>query len=365
MSVRLIRRTAAAAVALAALATALPASAGAPSAPATLSAAPNYRAQAAKAAGWQGSQLTKGRIHNGQYNSDDWGLTVDTGLMLAADGTQPRRLARLEQAVRNHYRDYTGSGGEKYSGAVAKTLVFVRVMRDSVRDFGGVNVRRELLGLMAPSGRFRDASKYGDYSNVLGQSYALIGLARTGGVPQIAVHYLLKERCQPGYFRLKELGGTTCGQRSAPDVDATALALQALVAARQHGAHVRAGLIRGTADWLVSAQRRNGSFGGGASTAAPNTNSTGLAANALAATRRTRAQVRAARWVSGLQITRDKAAGGPARTDVGAIAYNRSALREALANGITSATRDQFRRATPQAYFALAPAPLNSLRAPR
>jgi hypothetical protein len=335
------------------------------SAPSTLTASPGYPAKAALAARWQGSQLSKGRIYNRQYQFNDWGLTVDTGLTLAADGSEPARLARLEQAVRNHYRSYTGRGSEKYSGAVGKTLVFVRVTREHPRNFGGVNVRRELLRLMVDSGRFRDVSQYGDSSNVLGQSYGVIGLARTGGVPQKAVSYLLKERCRGGYFRLKEVNGTTCGPKSAPDVDATALALQALVAARRHGASVRARTVRRTADWLVSAQHRNGSFGGGASTSAPNTNSTGLAANALAAVGRHRARLRAAGWVAGLQITRAKAAGGPARTDVGAIAYDRAALRQALAHGISKATRDQFRRATPQAYFALAPAPLSSLRAPR
>jgi hypothetical protein len=285
--------------------------------------------------------------------------------MLAADGSRPRRLARLEQAVRNHYRDYTGSGGDRYAGAIAKTLVFVRVVRDDPRDFGNVNVRRQLLRRMADSGRFRDVSSYGDNSNAIGQSYAVIGLVRTGGVPQVAVRYLLRERCRAGYFRLKELGGTRCGARSAPDVDATALALQALVAARQHGAQVRLRVIRRTADWLVGVQHRNGSFAGGASTAAPNTNSTGVAANALAAVGRHRARLRAAGWVASLQITRAKAGSGPARTDVGAIAYDRTALRQALSNGITKTTRDQFRRATAQAYFALAPAPLSSLRAPR
>jgi hypothetical protein len=200
---------------------------------------------------------------------------------------------------------------------------------------------------------------------VIGQSYAVIGLARSGGVPDAAVRYLLKERCRSGYFRLKESGNSTCGRKSPADVDATALALQALIAARGHGAHVRARVIHGTADWLAAAQHRNGSFGGGASTAAPNTNSTGLAANALSAAGRHRARLAAAQWVAHLQITRKRAHHGPVRTDLGAIAYRPAGLKRALSGGIGRRQRDQFRRATPQAYFALAPAPLNSLLAPR
>lgn len=367
MSLRTLRRAALAAVSLATVASGFPAQA-APSTTMIAKAPSHFAGRAAVAARWQAGQLRHGRIHNGQYDFNDWGLTVDTGFMLAADGNHPAALARLEQSVRNHYGDYTGTNGSKSAGAVAKTLVLVRVLRAHPKDFGGVNVRRQLQRRMAASGRFRDAKPTPsslDYSNVIGQSYGVIGLARSGGVPQIAVDYLLKERCRSGYFRLKEAGNTACGRRSTPDVDATALALQALFAARQHGAQVRARVIRRTADWLVSAQHRNGSFGGGASTSAPNTNSTGLAANALSAAGRQQARLRAAGWVARLQITKRRAGNGAAKSDVGAIAYRRAALKRALRAGIGLKRRDQFRRATPQAYFALAPAPLNSLRAPR
>ena len=326
---------------------------------------PRYQHRAALAARWQANQLTRGRIHNGQFDFDDWGLTVDTGLMLAADGTHPAQLTRLTRAVRNHYTDYTGTGATKYAGAVAKTLVFVKVTRHNSRTFGGVDVRAQLMNRIAKSGRLSDKGA-ADSSNAISQSYGVIGLSRTGGVPQRVVDYLLKQRCAAGYFRLQEVPRTTCRRSTdAPDVDATALAVQALLSARRHGATVPRKAITGTAAWLVSAQRRNGSFGGGSSTGKSNSNSTGLAANALAATGHRAARMRAADWVAKLQITRAKASGGPARTDIGAVAYRPPALRKALENGIGVKKRDQFRRATPQAYFALAPAPLNDLLAPK
>lgn len=368
MSTRILRRAAVVAVSVATLATALPAQAVATSAPPaslTSSAAPDYQQRATLAARWQASQLSRGRIHNGQFDFDDWGLTVDTGLMLAADGTHPAQLKGLEQAVRNHYADYTGSGGAKYAGAIAKVLVFAKVTREKPRNFGGVNVRAQLLRRMAKSGRLSDKAAT-DYSNVIGQSYGVIGLSRTGGVPQAAVDFLLRQRCAPGFFRLYPVSGQTCRRSdSAPDVDATALAVQALLSARQHGATVPAGVIAESAGWLVSVQRRNGSFGGGFGTENSNSNSTGLAANALAATDHRVARMHAADWVARLQITRAKASGGPARTDIGAIAYRPAALHRALKNGISVTKRDQFRRATPQAYFALDPAPLNTLLTPR
>jgi hypothetical protein len=354
-----------AALAIAPSAQGLPSSSSSSSSTTASLASPRYQHRAALAARWQASQLTQGRIHNGQFDFDDWGLTVDTGLMLAAEGSHPAQLARLTKAVRNHYTDYTGTGAAKYAGAVAKTLVFVKVTRHNSRTFGGVNVRAELMNRIAKSGRLSDKGT-ADSSNVISQAYGVIGLSRTGGVPQRVVDYLLKQRCAAGYFRLQEVPHTACRRSTdSPDVDATALALQALLSARHHGATVSRKAITGTAAWLVSAQRANGSFGGGSTTGKSNSNSTGLAANALAATGHRAARMRAADWVARLQILRAKAASGPARTDIGAVAYRPPALREALETGIGVKKRDQFRRATPQAYFALAPAPLNDLLAPK
>lgn len=366
MSGRLLRRTALATVSLALLTVPLPASAAAaPSRAARI----DYHHRVVLAARWQVTQLTAGHIHNGQFNYNDWGLTVDTGLMLAADGHHPVALHRLERAVRRHYSDYTSVGGDRYAGAIAKTLVFIRTMRANASNFGGADVRAQLLHLKvnagADRGRFSDSGT-SDYSNVLGQSYAVIGLARTGGVPQSAVDFLLHQRCGAGFFRLDPVSGKTCHQSgSAPDIDATALAIQALLSARQHGAAVPKGIISESATWLVHAQRRNGSFGGGLTTEASNSNSTGLAANALAATGHRTARLQAARWVSRLQVTRVRAGNGPARRDVGAIAYRRAPLQRALRHGIGTQKRDQFRRATPQASYAFAPAPLTKLVAPR
>ncbi len=366
MSVPLLRRTAVAAVSLALLAVPVPASAA--TAP-PRAAGIDYHHRAGLAARWQVSQLTAGHIHNGQYNFNDWGLTVDTGLMLAADGNHPAALHRLKGAVRRHYTDYTSPSRGRSAGAIAKTLLFIRAIRADTKNFGGVDVRAQLLHLKVNSGpdrgRFSDSAT-SDYSNVLGQSYAVIGLARTGGVPQSAVDFLLHQRCVAGFFRLDPVTGKTCHQsHSAPDIDATALAIQALLSARQHGATVPKGIIAESATWLVHAQRRNGSFGGGLTTEASNSNSTGLAANALAATGHRSARLQAARWVSRLQITRARAGNGPARTEIGAIAYRRAALQRALKHGIGTQKRDQFRRATPQAYYAFAPAPFTTLVAPR
>jgi hypothetical protein len=118
------------------------------------------------------------------------------------------------------------------------------------------------------------------------------------------------------------------------------------------------------AAWLTKAQHKNGSWGGGTTTPGPNTNSTGIAAQALGTLAGHRDEVRKARgYVASMQLTPKRAHGRTAR-DLGAIAYNRAALRKALKNGIQKVERDQFRRASAQAIFAFLDRPLLTLRVP-
>lgn len=353
-----LRTTSAAAIVLALGLTALPAQA-----------ATGYKASGTRAAVWQGTQLKSGHIPGFTPGNPDWGLTIDTGFMLAADGTQPSVLATVEKVVAGHVLAYAVYQGDTASGAMAKSLVASEVFGDDPQSFGGLNVRKRVLKLVAPAsagfeqGRLRDTGKT-DYSNVFGQAYGAIGLARSGSVPQAVVDYLLKQRCTAGYFHVFETVGKTCDQTGdGSDTDATALALQALVAAKADGATVDAAVISRTADWLVSAQKADGSFGGGSTTPASNANSTGLAAEALFATGRTTAVHKAAAWVASVQITAKNAGSGPAKPDIGAIAYDAATLKDGLANGL-GGNRSQWWRSTPQAFFALNPVPLGTLTAP-
>jgi hypothetical protein len=365
MSVRLPGRAAAAAVSLL-----LTASLGLID-DGTALAAPAAKSPRAKtAAAWLDSQVSRGRIHNGEFNFDDWGLTIDTALALTAAGGHHKTRRHMTRAIRRHYfTDYATFSGHGVAGSMAKSLVAAEVLGKNPRTFGGHNVRREVLALVAPAsagfeaGRVRDGGA-SDFSNTFAQAYATIGLARSGKVPQRIVDYLLKQQCSGGYFRLTEVAGSTCDQsRGKPDVDATALAVQGLLAATKDGAAVPPNAVRRATRWLADAQRKNGSWTGGTTTRGPNTNSTGLAAQALRAAHGHRAEIgKAAAYVKRLQLTR-KRAHGPAAKDIGAIAYNREGLRSAR-DGIQKVERDQFRRATAQAIFALVPKPLTVLRAP-
>ncbi len=331
--------------------------------------ATNFKAKGHLAALWQASQLRHGRMPGFSPGYPDWGLTIDTAFMLAAEGTQRTALARVESAVSHHVLDYAVYRGDTSSGAMAKALLVSEVLNADPTHFGGLNLRRRVLKLVAPpsagfeAGRLRDTGKT-DYSNVFGQSYGTLGLVRSGRVPQDVVDYLLKQRCADGYFRLYITAGETCDQSgSDPDVDATALALQALIAAKAGGATVTHQTILGTTSWLISVQSADGSYSEDASDRAPSSNSTGLAANALIATGHVSPRLKAAAYVFDMELTGPKVGQGPARKDIGAIAFDRAALKDAIAHGLGD-SRPQWWRVAPQACFALVPAPLGTLTAP-
>jgi hypothetical protein len=247
-----------------------------------------------------------------------------------------------------------------YAGSVAKALVFAQVSGGNPRSFGGVDLVKRLskrVSTEAPTaGRIKDKSSFGDFANTIGQAYAARGLAAAQSPKADEVlGFLLQQQCALGYFRLnfapedKPKQGCDAGnpqKTSAPDTDATAIALLNLLALpRPTRAVTRA--IDNASDWLIGSQARNGSFGGGPSTEAPNANSTGLAGWALGAAGACRVANHAARWVYGLQL-------GGLKHDNGAVAYDKAAYRAANANdGIDDSQLDQFRRATAQAAPAL------------
>jgi len=332
--------------------------------------------RSALATDWQADELSNGAMVNDQFDFVDYGLTIDTLFSLAADGRKLRYINRIGTRLERKAEEYTTFGGTRFAGATAKLLVAAKVLREPVRDFGDRNRRLDVLRLMAgraagsEHGRIRDSSARGggtDFSNNIGQSYGVIGLSRTGGVPRPVVTYLLKQQCANGGFRQDPVVGKSCvrsGGRSS--VDTTSLALQALLTAKQQGgARVPGTRIVRATRYLVRQQKDNGSFTLGKAQGPSNANSTGLAAQALRTASRPGPAAATRPWMRTVQIVRAEAGDGPARRDIGAIAFTRGALQVALETGITPATRDQFRRATAQAVFAFTPVGLDQLAVPR
>ncbi|WP_187366677.1 hypothetical protein [Nocardioides dongxiaopingii] len=304
----------------------------------------------------------------------DWGLTVDTLWALYAAGTGRAATRGIVDALDRDAGDYLGvplfgDAGARRAGQTAKVLLAAVVAGRDPRSFGRVmradgslaggryDLRRETLSLVARRGpqvgRVRDRGVGIDNTNTFSQSLAVIALARSGGVPAVAVDYLLRQQCGAGYFRMFDRDDRTCDQDAdAADGDGTALGLQALMAARAHGVTGLDDEIERGVAWLLRVQRRDGSFGGGTGTEGSNANSTGLVAQTLAAAGRRPAFRRAQAFVRSLSVVPAPRT-GPLATERGAIAYDAGSLATARASGITG--RDQWRRATTQAIFALAP----------
>jgi hypothetical protein len=326
------------------------------------------RTPAGDSAHWLAGQLHHGVVHNGQFNFDDYGLSIDTATALRAIGGHPTAVKRTRTAMKHHVSDYTTDASfgltDVFAGAIAKLLVFAQATGGGARQFGGADLVSALDDRVVKGGtargRIQDAvdpsNTFGDSANAIGQVLAVRGLlgAHDRLAPR-ALRYLLLQQCGKGYFRL-ELGKVSsahqgCTKKSPADSDVTSLAVIELWKYRHgHGA-LRAALAEAVA-WLARHQEANGSFGGGPTTSAPNANSTGLAGWALGVTATCGRARSAAQWLAQHQV-RGKLAGTKLAGERGAVAYNHRAMRLAQTHGITKVTRDQWRRATAQAGPAL------------
>lgn len=359
-------RTALSGLALTVAATALaqpllaPAAQAAPDAPATGS--------ARAGTGWLATQLTDGVIHNDQYDFDDYGLTVDIGISMDEVGGDQALVRQIRQAMASRVDSYVsdvdyGSPDNLYSGSLAKVLVFAQVSGADPRAYGGYDLVAQVEDRVTTSGpsRGRLADRLGgaDYANSFGQAFAARGLA-VAGSPRAAdvTDFLLKQQCSAGFFRIffnsdpSSPDQGCADDRDGIDTDTTALVVSQLAKIPARSQQVDTAIAKAV-DWLAATQRADGSFVGSEFTPDPNTNSTGLAATALATTGRCEEAGRAAEWVSSLQVGAEPA-GSPLAGEEGALPYSADALAAARTSGITVETRDQWRRATVQAVAGLA-----------
>lgn len=296
---------------------------------------------------WLGSQLTAGVLVDPQYDFANFGPTIDVLLAAHQLGEQQPTQDAIVAALEADPTAYVGSGGESYAGSYGKLATAVEAVGGNLAAFGGLDVLGGLEDLVtaggAADGRVSDASAYGDYSSTITQAWAVRGLAgASSSLADEALAYLLKQQCADGSFRsaLADAQCTTGGD----DVDSTALAVEALVAA---GAPGEAALGR-AGFWLSTAQHSDGSFSDPA-----NANSTGLASQALAHVGAAAAARAGAGWLYAHVVTAKNAEGTPLAKEVGAIAYDDETLTAARTDGITDATRTKWMVAATQAVVAL------------
>jgi len=301
------------------------------------------RDRADAAAGWLGRQLDDDSFLIVGDFGPDYGLTADTVLALYAAKVGRGAARRATKALKHNVLAYTGGGdpAEYYAGAFAKLLNVAAAHGNDPRGFGP-SARSDLITQLtalecglptrddcaaADKGRFSDISQYGDFSNMITQSLALIGLGRTtqAGPSRASVGFLVDQQCANGAFP-EGFGDATC----TGSVDATGFAVQALVADGTPAALAAAEQAGG---WLAAQQHRNGSFTGNGTR---NANSTALAAQAFEALDRTQRARKARLFLRSLQVR----CGGE-REDRGLVRYNRAGTGDPV-------------RATAQAVPALA-----------
>lgn len=327
------------------------------------------------AADWLAGELTNG-LMVGKFGPD-FGLTIDTGLALSSVGNGPA-LAAINAAFEPRVAEYVGDGTkESYAGPLAKAATFARAAKENPTSYGNVNLVTRLeertadASAGATAGRISDKSAFGDFTNVVGQSYAVRALSLANSQEAGAARdFLLKQQCPSGFFRLNFDKAASPNQSCAEgvagseaDPDATSIAVINLVASRDNSPAVRDALAR-AGSWLATRQRGSGAFRGGTGTAVINTNSTSLGGYALGLLKNRTAALKAAIWVRKLQPV-DKFKCRTALTkDTGAVAYRKEAVASAKTAGISADARDQWRRATAQAVLGLqfAPASKDDLR---
>lgn len=317
-------------------------------------------------ASWLVSQL-ENDLAPSQYGGADYGLSIDVMLALNTLGGQDGAVGDMADALSADPQAYIsgeafGDAGSTYAGAAGKLAASLQVVGRDATDVNGVDVLARAADTVVTTGdeagRASDISTYGDYSNAIGQSWVVRALA-TGdsSLAQSAVDYLLLQQCPSGAFRLSMYAAGTidraCGDPTTADddavsYDATAFAVTALTVAREAGL---SGTEQPLADAVAALAAAQGPSGSLDDMGTANTNTTGLAAQALALGGRAEAAVAARDFVDSLRV--DDSVSGPLASEVGAIAYSAEAYEDGKDAGITAMTRDQWLRATAQAALAL------------
>jgi hypothetical protein len=336
------------------------------------------------AAEWISDELTNGLMMG--TSGPDFGLTIDTGMAVSTVARQGATVTAINNALEPRIADYVGDGTkESYAGPLAKAAAFARTAKKNPTSYGGINLitRLEERTANVPAdpaaepqaaaiaGRIFDKSEFGNYANVVGQSYAVRALSLANSAEAGAARdFLLKQQCASGAFRLNfdkaDVPNQACTEGvagSEGDPDATALAVINLVESGDKSAAVTTALAKAGA-WLDARQRGSGAIRSAGQGAQINTNTTAVGGYAMGLLKNRDAALKAALWVRRNQPV-DKYRCRTALTkDTGAVAFRPDRVTASKTSGIPADARDEWRRATAQAILGLqfAPASKDKLR---
>ena len=144
-------------------------------------------APATSAGTWLAGQLTEGLVLSPYDDPDgnpypDYGVSIDVALAMHEVGAPASIVDGISDAIAGRIDEYVtgdaaGDANSEYAGATAKAAVLAQIAGDDPTAFGGVDLIDQLEGLVVASGpatgRIQDISSFGDYSNSLGQAFAV------------------------------------------------------------------------------------------------------------------------------------------------------------------------------------------------
>lgn len=336
------RRRTAIAAAVAALAITVP----------TVAAQADISPRAQTSAGFLQHELAANGSHFETSGYPDIGLTLDSILAMDAAGIGDLQSGRATRYVAEHISEYIGDGDtESYAGATAKALLVSLSQKVTPEGtLGGVALVARLKARENSNGRFRDKSAYGDYSNTIGQSLALVSLKRAGEtLTPTSMGYLDLQQCPNGGFRI-QMANTACTNSAKADTDATSFAVQGLLA--EPNTTARSTRISKAIAYLKTRMNSSGGVNGGSPgdpTNTPNANSTGLAMMSFVSTGHTTLAHETRTYLISMRFV--------CRYPVklrGAVAYDAARKQQATAQGADAAPIDQDRRSTAQAVLGFA-----------
>ena len=261
-------------------------------------------------------------------------------------GATQKEIARALQASSARLVQWrVGALRGRYAGATARMLYVAATSGTPVNRYGDGSLRRSLARMVLKQkgspmrGRVMDSGWGGDTSDTVSQAAAVQALAAIDSkyLP-MAARFLAKQACTGGHFRLlMDSPDYTCKnslevRNRVYDVDATSLAILALVTARAHGVKHLDDEISAASAWLA---RRVRPSGGVADHHVITARTTGLAALALRASGRPGAAGNAAGWLLRQQVDQRVVQRYPALRGLrGAIAWDRATLRSAKRDGV-------------------------------
>lgn len=220
---------------------------------------PSRQANASAAATWLEGSFAQNPTGAGGLADLIFALAAVEGDRSVAEAA----LAQLESATPAYVQP---SPSFVNWGGAAKVMIAVQVMGGNVNDFAGLDLEALVRGELTVGGP--NDGRFGTFDNLFSQPLAIMALKRTpGGVPASAGAWLASKQCPDGGF--------SWGACNQADGDYTGIAIQALAAAGQTTAH-SAGI-----GWLLANQRADGGWHASNSPAISNTNSTGIAVQAL------------------------------------------------------------------------------------